>query len=196
GIASANRPSDPYRPGSAGRAYPGTELRIVDESGDPLPTGERGEIVVKGPTVMMGYLNRPEATEETVVDGWLHSGDIGYLDDEGFLYIVDRKKDMIIKGGENIYPAEVEDVLYRHPDVAEAAVVGVPHDVYGEDVLAWVVLKEGSDADEAGLRSFVKEQTTPFKAPSQVRFLEALPKSGVGKILRRELRDRAAAERA
>ncbi len=192
GIASANRPSEEYRPGSAGRAYPETELLIVDSDGQPVPTGELGEITVKGPTVMMGYLNRPEATAETVKDGRLHTGDVGYLDDDGFLFIVDRKKDMIIKGGENIYPAELEDILYRHPAVAEAAVVGVPHDTYGEDVLAWVVLKDGQEATAAELISFVKENTAPFKAPRDVRFLDALPKSGVGKILRRELRDRAA----
>ncbi len=191
GIGSANRPSDDYRPGSAGRAYPGTELRIVDEDGNPLPTGERGEITLKGPTLMMGYLNRPEATAETVRDGWLHSGDVGYLDEDGFLFIVDRQKDMIIRGGENIYPAELEDILYEHPAVAEAAVVGVPDDVYGEGVVAYAVLGPGQEASEAELISFVKEKTSPFKAPQRVHFLSELPKSGVGKILRRELRERA-----
>ena len=192
GIGSANRSSEGYRPGSAGRAYPGTDLAIFDAEDRALAPGERGEVVIKGPTVMLGYLNRPEATAETVRSGWLHTGDIGYLDDEGFLYIVDRKKDMIIRGGENIYPAELEAVLYEHPAVAEAAVVGVPDDVYGEAVVAFVALREGTEATEAELISFVKERTTPFKAPGAVSFVEALPKSGVGKILRRELRDLAA----
>jgi long-chain acyl-CoA synthetase len=193
GIASANRPSDELRAGSAGRAYPRTELRIVDESDGDLPIGEAGEVVLRGPTVMMGYLNRPEATEETLRGGWLHTGDVGYLDDDGFLYIVDRKKDMIIRGGENIYPAEVEDVLYQHPAVAEAAVVGVPDEVYGEGVVAFVALKGGAEASESELISFVKERAMPFKAPQKVSFVDALPKSGVGKVLRRELRDQARA---
>ncbi|REJ76995.1 MAG: acyl-CoA synthetase [Acidobacteria bacterium] len=198
GMGSANRSSDPAKPGSAGRAYPDHEIGIQDDEGRFLPVGERGEVVIKGPSVMMGYLNRPEATAETVRDGWLHTGDVGYLDDDGFLFIVDRKKDMIIRGGENIYPAEIEEVLYRHPAVAEAAVVGVPDEVYGESVLAFVALKGGFEpGDElAGeLRAFVKQHVTPFKAPGEIRFLEALPKSGMGKILRRELRDQGSGVR-
>lgn len=193
GIASANRPSDEYRPGSAGRAYPGTEVRIFDHQGQSVAAGERGEIVVRGPTLMMGYLNRPEATAETLRNGWLHTGDVGYLDDDGFLYIVDREKDMIIRGGENIYPAELESILYEHPAVAEAAVVGVPDDVYGEGVVAYVVLGPAQEADEAELITFVKGRTSSFKAPQKVSFLSELPKSGVGKILRRELRELAKA---
>ncbi len=191
GIASANRPSDAYRPGSAGRAYSETELRIVDDSGAVLPAGERGEVVLKGPTVMMGYMNRPEATAEAIQGGWLHTGDVGYLDEEGFLFIVDRKKDMIIKGGENIYPAELESILYQHPAVAEAAIVGAPDETYGEKVVGFVALKGGAQATEAELVGFVKEHTMPFKAPSAIQFVDALPKSGVGKILRRELRGAA-----
>ena len=194
GIGSANRPSDPFRPGSAGRAYPGTEVRIVSEEGDPLPSGESGEIALRGPSVMVGYLNRPDATAETVKDGWLHTGDVGRLDEEGFLYIVDRKKDMIIRGGENIYPAEVESVLYEHSSVAEAAIVGIPDEIYGESVVAFVVLKAGEEATPQDLIAFVRDQTMPFKAPSRVVFKDELPKSGVGKILRRVLRDEAAAE--
>lgn len=193
GIGSANRLSDDYRPGSAGKAYPGTEVRIADEDGNEVPVGESGEITLRGPSIMMGYLNRPEATAETIRDGWLHTGDVGHVDEEGFLFIVDRKKDMIIRGGENIYPAELEGVLYEHSAVAEAAVVGVPDDVYGEAVVAIVVLKPGDEASEAELISFVRERTTPFKAPAKVLFRqEELPKSGVGKILRRVLRDEAA----
>ncbi len=193
GMASANRPSDAYRPGSAGRAYSETEVAIVDEEDRPLPAGERGEIVLRGPSVMMGYLNRPEATEEVLRGGWLHTGDVGYLDEDGYLYIVDRKKDLIIRGGENIYPAEIEDILYRHPAVAEAAVVGAPDPVYGEKVVAYVALTAGGEAAETDLIAFVKEHTSPFKAPSAVHLVDALPKSGVGKILRRELREQAKA---
>jgi long-chain acyl-CoA synthetase len=191
GMGSANRTSDPRKPGSAGRAYPNQKIAIVDENDEFLSPGERGEVVIQGPSVMLGYLNRPEATAETLRNGWLHTGDVGYLDDEGFLFIVDRKKDMIIRGGENIYPAEIEGVLYEHPAVAEAAVVGVPDPIYGESVLAFVAPKSGFEPGEelaAELRAFVKQHTTPFKAPGEVRFLEALPKSGMGKILRRELR--------
>ena len=166
----------------------------MSEEGDPLPSGESGEIALRGPSVMVGYLNRPDATAETVKDGWLHTGDVGRLDEEGFLYIVDRKKDMIIRGGENIYPAEVESVLYEHSSVAEAAIVGIPDEIYGESVVAFVVLKAGEEATPQDLIAFVRDQTMPFKAPSRVVFKDELPKSGVGKILRRVLRDEAAAE--
>jgi long-chain acyl-CoA synthetase len=188
GLGSANRLSDPYRPGSAGRAYCNTEIAIVDDDDRLLPPGERGEIALRGPTVMKGYHNRPEETARTLRGGWLHTGDVGYLDEEGFLFIVDRKKDLIIRGGENIYPAELEDILYQHPAVAEAAVVGEPDEIYGESVVAFVVATAGSEPSEADIVSFVRQRTSSFKAPSKVWFLDALPKSGVGKILRRELR--------
>lgn len=196
GIATANRPSDAYRPGSAGRAYKGVELKIFDENDNEVPVGERGEVVTRGPSTMKGYHNRPEATAETMRGGWLHTGDIGYLDEDGFLYIVDRKKDMIIKGGENIYPAELEDVLYRHPAVADAAIVGVPDDVHGEVVAAFVVPKKGEELTEKDILEFMGQETTKFKLPSYVFFRESLPKVGVGKILRRELRDAAQKEAA
>ncbi len=191
GIGSANRLSEPYRPGSAGRPYFNTEVRIVDDAGRTVPAGARGEIVTRGPTTMKGYHKKPEATTEAVRDGWLHTGDIGYFDAEGYLYIVDRKKDMIIRGGENIYPAEVEDALYAHPAVAEAAVVGVPDPIYGEAVVAFVVPRRQPKVEEAELIEFVRGRITKFKAPERVFFLEALPKAGVGKILRRELREMA-----
>ncbi|REK19406.1 MAG: hypothetical protein DWQ37_00990 [Planctomycetota bacterium] len=192
GMGSANRRTEPYRPGSAGRAYCNAELVIFDENDQPVPTGERGEICLRGPTIMAGYHNKPEETAETVRDGWLHTGDIGYLDADGHVYVVDRKKDMIIRGGENIYPAELESVLLEHPAVAEAAVVGVPDEVYGENVVAFVVKKPGADVSESELIEHVCQQMARFKAPSRVEFLEALPKSGIGKILRRVLRDKAA----
>ena len=191
GLGSANRPSEGYRPGSAGRPYPNIELRIVGEDDAPLGVGERGEVVLRGPSVMQGYWRRPDATAEALRGGWLHTGDVGYLDDEGFLYLVDRKKDMILRGGENIYPAEIEALLYEHPGVAEAAVVGVPDAVYGENVIAYVVRRSGVELGEDELRRFALERTSRFKAPSRFHFIDALPKSGVGKILRRELRARA-----
>ena len=141
GLGTANRRTETYRPGSAGRAYCNTELAIFDEQDQPLPVGERGEICLRGPIVMQGYHNRPDETAQALRGGWLHTGDVGYLDADGYLFVVDRKKDMIIRGGENIYPAELEAVLHEHPAVAEAAVVGVPDEVYGENVVAFVVSK-------------------------------------------------------
>jgi len=192
GLGTANRRTEPYRPGSAGRAYCNTQLRIVDDEDRPLPAGQRGEICLRGPIVMKGYHNRPEDTEQILRGGWLHTGDIGYLDDDGFLFVVDRKKDMIIRGGENIFPAELEAVLHEHPQVAEAAVVGVPDDTYGENVVAFVVPKPGATLDEAQVIEHVCGLVARFKAPSKVHFVQALPKSNIGKILRRVLRDQAA----
>ncbi|HVS14066.1 MAG TPA: AMP-binding protein [Thermoanaerobaculia bacterium] len=196
GLGSANRRSDPYRPGSAGRPYHNTEVAIFDAEDRPLGPGERGEIVLRGPSVMKEYLNRPAETAEALRGGWLHTGDVGYLDKDGFLYVVDRKKDMILRGGENIYPAELESILYQHPAVAEAAVVGAPDPVYGERVVAFVAVREDRQATAEELIAFVSERTSPYKAPSAIHFVEALPKSGVGKILRRELREQAAEEPA
>jgi long-chain acyl-CoA synthetase len=190
GMATADRVSQPFKHGSAGKAYDVTDLRIMDDDGNFIPAGERGEIVTKSATTMKGYFKNPEATAETIVDGWLHTGDIGYLDEDGWLFVVDRKKDMIIKGGENIFPAEIENILYEHDDIAEAAVIGVPDDVYGEEVVAYVVASEGKELTEPQVIEHVKASVSKFKAPKHVYFLDALPKSGVGKILRRELRDR------
>ena len=192
GLGAANRPSLPYKPGSAGKAYYNTELKIFDDNDEPVPTGEKGEIVLRGPSVMKGYFNNPEATAQALRGGWLHTGDIGYLDEEGFLFIVDRKKDMIIKGGENIYPAELEQIIYALPGVAEAAVVGKPDSVFGEVAVAYLVVKPGFSLTEKDVKDFFKGKTSSFKAPSEVFFIDALPKSPVGKILKRELRDRAA----
>jgi long-chain acyl-CoA synthetase len=191
GLGSANRVSLPYRPGSAGQAYCNTEIRIVDSNDNPLPAGTPGEITLRGPTVMKGYLNQPEQTAEALRGGWLHTGDVGYLDAEGFLYVVDRVKDMIIRGGENIYPAELEDILYEFEGVAEAAVVGTPDPVYGESVVAFVVAAPGAELSEPDIIDFVKTRTSGFRVPSKVHFVETLPKTLVGKILRRELRQKA-----
>ena len=192
GIGSVNYRSDPYRPGSAGKAYPNHEIRIVDHQGRVLPPGERGEITIRGPAIMRGYLNRPEATAETVRDGWLHSGDMGYLDEDGFLFVSDRIKDMIIRGGENIYPAEIEGIIHEFAGVAEAAVIGIPDAVYGEAVVAFIVPMPGKSLEAEAVIAHVKNNTAPFKAPEKVIMVDSLPKSAVGKILKRELREMAA----
>lgn len=192
GIGSVNYRSDPYRPGSAGKAYPNHEIRIVDYQGRVLPPGERGEITIRGPAIMKGYLNRPEATADTLRGGWLHSGDIGYVDEDGFLFVCDRIKDLIIRGGENIYPAEIEGIIHGFPGVAEAAVIGVPDPVYGEAVVAFIVPMPAKSPDPEALIQHVKNNTAPFKAPEKVILTESLPKSAVGKILKRELRAMAA----
>ena len=191
GLGTANRRTEAYRPGSAGRAYCNTDLKILDDADQPLPAGQRGEICLRGPIVMQGYHNRPEDTAQVLRGGWLHTGDVGYLDDDGYLFVVDRKKDMIIRGGENIYPAELEAVLHEHPAVAEAAVVGIPDETYGENVVAFVVAKPGQALSETDVVDHVCRQVARFKAPTQVHFLPALPKSNIGKILRRVLRDKA-----
>jgi long-chain acyl-CoA synthetase len=176
--------------GSIGLPLPSVDAREVHDNSKPLPAGEIGELVVRGPNVMKGYWNRPEETAQTLKDGWLFTGDVARMDEEGYFYIVDRKKDMIIAGGYNIYPREVEEVLYQHPAVKEAAVVGVPDAYRGETVKAFVVLKEGYE-DEVGeedLRAFAKERLAAYKVPRLWEFREELPKTAVGKILRRMLR--------
>ncbi len=175
--------------GSVGKCYQKCNtIKIFDEEGKELPAGQIGEIVIKGPTVMKGYWNKPEETAQALKNGWLFTGDIGYMDDDGYLFITDRKKDLIIRGGENIYPKEVEDVLYRHPQVLEAAVVGVPDPVYGEEVKAFVVLKAPNSVTEQELIDFCKQHLPTYKRPKTVQFMDVLPKSDVGKILRRELK--------
>ena len=177
-------------PGSVGRAAPTVELRIVDDDGRDMPAGERGEIWIKGPTVMnRGYWNRPDANAASFTDGWFHTGDIGYLDADGFLYLVDRAKDMIIRAGENVYCVEVENVLFDHPDVIDAAVVGVPHKVLGEEVKAVVQLKPGSTATADDIREFCREHLADFKVPEYVEMRdEPLPRNPAGKVLKNVLR--------
>ena len=177
-----------HRPGSAGPAAPVGEMRIVDGDGAGLPAGEVGELWVRGPNVVAGYWNRPEANAETFVDGWLKTGDLARLDEEGFLFIVDRKKDMLIRGGENIYCVEVEDALYSHPAVMDAALIGLPHHVLGEEPAAVVALKPGMSADEAELRAHVAARLAAFKVPVRVVVrAETLPRNANGKIVKPEL---------
>ena len=175
---------------SAGKALPGIELAILDANGNRLPPGEVGEIATRSGSNMAGYWNMPEATARTIdSDGWLRTGDAGYMDRDGYLYIHDRIKDMIISGGENIYPAEVESAICDHPDVAEAAVIGIPDDRWGEAVKAIVVMKPGKTATATDIINFTRERIAGFKTPKTVDFLPALPRNPSGKILRRNLRD-------
>lgn len=173
--------------GSIGLPWPDTDCRIVDDEGNELPQGEAGELCIKGPQVMKGYWKQPEETEAAMLDGWVRTGDIAYMDEEGYFYIVDRKKDVIIAGGFKIYPREVEEVLYEHPDIVEAAVIGVPDEYRGETVKAFIVTKSGECIEEEELDRFCRERLAPYKVPRLYEFRPELPKTFVGKILRRML---------
>jgi long-chain acyl-CoA synthetase len=187
-IASFNRPDRERKPGSIGIPVPGVEMKLVDGDGKEVPQGEVGEILIRGPVVMKSYWNREDATRDTLdEDGWLHSGDMATVDEDGFYFIVDRKKDMIIRGGFNVYPREIEEVLYEHPAVAEAAVVGIQHDSLGEEVGAAVALKSGQDVSTDELRDYVKQRVAAYKYPRVVWIADELPKGPTGKILKREI---------
>lgn len=173
--------------GSVGEALPQTKIKVVDEDGKSVPAGQVGEIVVSGPQVMKGYLKNDEETRRTIKDGWLYTGDLGRFDEEGLLYIVDRKKDMIIRGGENVYPIEVEEVLYQIPALLEAAVVGVPHDVYGEVPKAFVVTKEGQSITHQQIIDYCATQLAKYKVPMEVEFIDELPRNASGKVLKHTL---------
>ncbi len=175
--------------GSVGEPLPMTEVQVVDEFGNPVPPGMVGEIIVKGPQVMKGYLKNEEATRHTIKNGWLYSGDLGRMDEDGLLYIVDRKKDMIIRGGENVYPVEVEEVLYEIPELLEAAVVGVPHEVYGEVPKAYAVLKQGQTLTEEDVLTYCRQKLAKYKLPAEVVFLDTLPRNASGKVLKNTLRE-------
>jgi long-chain acyl-CoA synthetase len=176
------------RMSSAGREVIGMEAKIVDDDDQEVPIGEVGEVIVRGHNVMKGYWKLPELTGETLRNGWYHTGDLGKMDEGRYIYIVDRKKDMIISGGENIYPKEIEDVLFQHPEVAEAAVVGIPDDNWGEVIKALVVKKVGSSVTEADLFEHCKQNLASFKKPRSIEFVDALPRSAAGKVLKHEIR--------
>ncbi|HXS43868.1 MAG TPA: long-chain fatty acid--CoA ligase [Solirubrobacteraceae bacterium] len=187
-VASFNRPDRERKAGSIGIPVPGVEMKLVDLERAEVPKGEVGEIAIRGPVVMKGYWNRPDATAETLdADGWLYSGDMATVDEDGYFFIVDRKKDMVIRGGFNVYPREIEEVLYEHPAVAEAAVVGIPHDSLGEEVAAAVALKEGQDATVDELREFAKQRVAAYKYPRVVWLVDELPKGPTGKVLKRDI---------
>jgi len=191
-VASSNHPDRERKPGSIGTPLEGVEMRVVDEDDEEVAQGEIGEIVIRGHNIMKGYWQRPDATEEAMRNGWFHSGDMARTDEEGYFFIVDRKKDLIIRGGYNVYPREVEEVLYEHPKIREAAVVGVPHDEWGEEIGAAVVPIEGEVLSPEEVSAYVKDRIAAYKYPRLVWFLDDLPKGPTGKILKREIETPAA----
>ena len=187
-VASFNHPDRERKPGSIGTPIEGVEMKVVDDDGNDVEQGEPGEIVIRGHNVMKGYWNREDATAESISDdGWFKTGDMATIDEDGYFFIVDRKKDLIIRGGYNVYPREIEEVIYEHPAVRECAVIGVPHDDLGEEVGAAVALKDGEDVSADDLRAHVKEQVAAYKYPRSIWFVDELPKGPTGKILKREI---------
>lgn len=185
---SVNPLAGPYKVGSIGLPMKGTEMKIFGEHDRELPQGQEGEIVLRGPMLMKGYWNKPEETAEAIKGGWLHTGDIGYVDEDGYFFITERKKDLIIKAGENIFPREIEEVIYAHPKVSEAAVVGIKDKIYGEEIKAFAVLKPGEQATAEEIIEYCRTRLKRFKIPKEVQFIDAMPKNIVGKILKKELR--------
>ncbi|MEO8648402.1 MAG: long-chain-fatty-acid--CoA ligase [Acidobacteriota bacterium] len=181
-----NPPDKTRRPGSCGKPI-GNEMRVVDDSGNLVPNGELGEIVLRGENIFKGYFKNDDATETAFEGGWFHTGDIGYRDADGFFYIADRKSDMIIRGGENIYPREIDDLLFSHPSVASAAAIGVPDELYGEEVAAFVVMKNGIQVTESEIIEYCRSHLADFKCPKKVLFIDEIPKGPTGKLLKREL---------
>jgi long-chain acyl-CoA synthetase len=190
--AGANNSCNPFdgvkKIGSIGLPMKDTQMQIVDDQGKTLPPGQKGEIVIRGPQIMKGYWNKPQETAEVLIDGWLHTGDVGYVDDDGYFWITDRKKDLIIKGGENISPRTIEEVLFACPHVSEAAVIGMKDSIYGEDIKAFVVLQPGTSATAEEILAFCRTKLTNFLLPRKIVFIQSLPKSLVGKVLKTELR--------
>ncbi|HEY6890245.1 MAG TPA: long-chain fatty acid--CoA ligase [Solirubrobacter sp.] len=193
-VASFNHPDAERKAGSIGTPIAGVEMKVVDDDGGDVEQGGVGEIVIRGHNVMKGYWGRPDATAAVMRDGWFATGDMATVDEDGYFFIVDRKKDMIIRGGYNVYPREIEEVLYEHPAVSEVAVVGVPDDALGEEVAAAVVLKTGAEASAEDLRAYARERVAAYKYPRQIWFSEALPKGPTGKILKREIKAPEAVE--
>jgi long-chain acyl-CoA synthetase len=190
-VASFNHLGRARKPGSIGTPIEGVQMKVVDEDDEEVRPGDVGEIVIRGHNVMKGYWKRPDATEEVMRGGWFHTGDMARMDEDGYFFIVDRKKDMILRGGYNVYPREIEEVLYEHPAVSEAAVVGVPDERLGEEVGAAIALTPGAD----DLREFVRQRVAAYKYPRRIWFVDELPKTATGKILKSEIEvpDRVAA---
>ncbi len=188
GVSTVNPPLGKRKPGSIGVALPEQEIKIMDDDNNEMPVGEKGEICIKGDAVMLGYLNQPEATKETIKDGWLHTGDMAYMDEEGFMYIIDRKKDMINRGGENIYPREVEIALESNPKVREVAVIGTPDEALGERVKAFIIPTEPGSLTEEEVKEYLKDKLAKYKIPEVVEFVEDLPRTMTGKVMKKELR--------
>jgi long-chain acyl-CoA synthetase len=186
-VASFNHPDKVRKPGSIGTPIEGVQMRLIDDAGQTVPAGEVGEIAIRGHNVMKGYWNKPEATAEAIREGWFRTGDMARVDEDGYYYIVDRKKDLIIRGGYNVYPREIEEVLHEHPAVAEVAVIGIPHPDLGEEVGAAVALKPGASVTPEELRAFTRDRVAAYKYPRRVWLVDALPKGPTGKILRREV---------
>jgi long-chain acyl-CoA synthetase len=187
-VLTAHSQNMQRKPGSVGKPIDGVEVLVVDENEKPVAAGEVGEIIARGPNIMMGYYNMPQETQAALRDGWLHTGDMGRFDEDGYLYIVERKKDLIIRGGFNIYPRDVEEVLNRHPAVIESAVIGIPSERMGEEVKAFVVARSEIDAET--LKAYCRESLANYKTPSEIEFVNALPRNAVGKIDKKELRKR------
>jgi long-chain acyl-CoA synthetase len=187
-VASFNHPDKERKPGSIGTPIQGVEMKVVDDEGGDVEQGGVGEIVIRGHNVMKGYWGREDATAEVFRDGWFATGDMATVDEDGYFFIVDRKKDMIIRGGYNVYPREIEEVLYEHPAVSEVAVIGVPDDSLGEEVAAMVVLKDGAEASEDDIRAYAKDRVAAYKYPRKIWFSDELPKGPTGKILKREIK--------
>jgi long-chain acyl-CoA synthetase len=187
-VASFNRRDRERRAGSIGLPIDGVEMQVVDDDGDPLPAGERGELMIRGHNVMKGYWERPDATEDAIdANGWFRTGDVAVLDADGYFFIVDRKKELVIRGGFNVYPREIEEVIYGHPAVREAAVIGVPHETLGEEVAAAISLKAGVTVTAGELRAYVKQRVAAYKYPRHVWLVDELPKGPTGKILKRAI---------
>ncbi|MGH3233455.1 MAG: long-chain-fatty-acid--CoA ligase [Streptosporangiaceae bacterium] len=186
-VASFNHPDQERKPGSIGTPVEGVQMRLVDDAGQTVPDDQIGEIAIRGHNVMKGYWNKPEATAEAIIDGWFRTGDMARVDSDGYYYIVDRKKDLIIRGGYNVYPREIEEVLHEHPAVAEVAVIGLPHAELGEEVGAAVALKPGAAATPEELRAFARDRVAAYKYPRRLWLVDSLPKGPTGKILRREV---------
>jgi long-chain acyl-CoA synthetase len=190
-VASTLNPLNGVRKiGSIGKALPGQEVKVVNDNGRELPANAVGEIVIRGGAIMKRYHKRPEETSQTITDGWLHTGDIGYVDNDGYFYIIDRKKDLIIRGGENIYPKEIENAFYENPKIMDAAVIGVPDKIMGEEAKAFVVIKPGEKTAEDEIKSYLQTKLAPFKIPKYIEFVDDLPKNIIGKVLKKELRNR------